>query len=614
MKYSELVGLYGQLDSTTKRLAKTYYLSEFLKKVSAEDVEAVILLIQGRVFPSYDERELGVANQLVIKAISTASGAQSAAIEKEWAKSGDLGKVAESLIKGKRQATLAATELTVKKVFDNLRKLTELTGQGSVDRKLQLIAELLSSAKGAEARYITRTILGQLRVGTGAGILRDAIAWAYFPKAVGNVFVKCHSCHKTVPPADSCVECGNKGALRPLINPDADEKSAREEYNQILGKIQTAYDLTNDFGVVARRAKTEGASGLDRVEIRIGTPIKVMLALKSETVEEALETVGRPAQCEYKYDGFRLECHRKGDRIWLYTRRLENVTRQFPDVVEYLRKYVKGDNYILDSEAVGFDPKTQKYVPFQNISQRIKRKYDIDKTARELPVEVNVFDILSYEGKNLTGEPFRKRRELIEKLVKDAERKIVVSKAIVTGSEAEIERFFKKARADGTEGLMIKNLDAPYQPGARVGYMLKFKKVMENLDLAIVAAEWGEGKRAKWLSSYHIACKGDDKLLEIGKVSTGLKEKREEGLSFGEVTELLKPLIVEEKGRYVVVKPKIIIEVAYEEIQKSPTYESGYALRFPRVIRNRSDEKSIHDINTLEDVERLYKTQKKAKG
>ncbi|MBI2581389.1 ATP-dependent DNA ligase [Candidatus Woesearchaeota archaeon] len=615
MKYSELVGLYGQLDSTTKRLEKTYYLSEFLKKTAADDIEPVILLVQGRVFPSYDERELGVANQLVVKAINVASGIASAAVEKEWAKTGDLGKVAEQLIKGKRQATLTAAELTVKKVFENLRKLTELTGQGSVDRKMQLIAELLSSAKGTEARYIARTILGQLRIGTGAGILRDAIAWAYFPKAVEKVFVKCGSCHKTVPPADSCAECG-KELGKEAKAAAAEIEAARGEYNKILDKIQTAYDLTNDFGVVARKAKTEGARGLGTVEIRVGTPIKVMLALKVDTVEEAFETVGRPAQCEYKYDGFRLECHRRGDRIWLYTRRLENVTNQFPDVVEYLKKHVKADSYILDAEAVGYDPKTKKYVPFQNISQRIKRKYDIEKTIEELPVEVNVFDILCYEGKNVVGQPFRKRREIIERMVKDAERKIVVSKAIITDKEAEVEKFFKEAKAAGTEGLMLKKLDAPYQPGARVGYMLKFKKVMENLDLAIVAAEWGEGKRAKWLSSYYLACRdhGHDKLLEIGKVSTGLKEKREEGLSFDEVTEMLRPLITEEHGRLVRVNPKVILEVAYEEIQKSPTYESGYALRFPRVIRNRSDEKGIGDINTIKDVERLYRQQKKVKG
>ncbi|MBI2143656.1 ATP-dependent DNA ligase [Candidatus Woesearchaeota archaeon] len=618
MKYSELAELYERLDSTTKRLEKTYHLSEFLRKASADEIGAVILMVQGRVFPSFDERELGVANQHLIKAISSASGTPTATVEKEWAKTGDLGKVAELLVKWKKQSTLAAAELTVKKVFDNLRKLTELSGQGSVDRKLQLIAELLSSAKGQEARYVVRTILGQLRVGTGAGILRDAIAWAYFPKAVEKVFVNCSSCHKIIPPADNCVECGkelSKEAKKAAVTSAAEgEESAREEYNIILGKIQQAYDLTNDFGVVAKKAKTEGIKGLENVEIKAGTPIKVMLALKAETVEEALETAGRPAQCEYKYDGFRLECHRDKDKIWLYTRRLENVTNQFPDVVECLKKHVKGDNYIMDAEAVGFDPKTQKYVPFQNISQRIKRKYDIEKTAEELPVEVNVFDVLSYEGKSFIKEPFKKRRELIERIVSSTKRKIVVSKAITADKEPEIERFFKQAKADGTEGLMIKKLDAPYQPGARVGYMLKFKKVMENLDLAVVAAEWGEGKRAKWLSSYYLACNSEGKLLEIGKVSTGLKEKREEGLSFDEVTELLRPLIAEQQGRYVKVKPKIVLEVAYEEIQKSPTYESGYALRFPRIIRNRSEEKGVDDINTLEDVERLYKTQKKMKA
>ncbi len=610
MKYSELVELYEQLDSTTKRLRKTYFLSEFLRKTPADDVEQVTLLVQGRVFPAYDEREIGVAGQLVIKAISSSAGVSAAAVEKEWAKSGDLGKVAESLIKGKRQSTLAYSDLTVRKVYDNLRKLTELTGQGSVDRKLQLIAELLSSAKGVEARYIIRTILGQLRVGTGAGILRDAIAWAYFPEAVEKVFVSCKSCHNTVPPADECMECG-----KPLEKAAKDEGEAREEYNIILQKIQTAIDLTNDFSLVAKKAKTEGASGLDRVEVKIGNPIKVMLALKVETVEEGLEAVGKPALCEYKYDGFRLECHRSGEKIWLYTRRLENVTAQFPEVVDHLKKYVKGDDYILDTEAVGFDPKTKKYLPFQDISQRIKRKYDIEKVAEEMPVEVNVFDILAYDGKTTTSLPLTKRRELIERMVKSTDRKITVSKSILSGNEKEIEKFFKQAKAYGTEGLMIKKLDAPYQPGARVGYMLKYKKVMENLDLVIVAAEWGEGKRAKWLSSYYLACTDKDgKLLEIGKVSTGLKEKREEGLSFDEVTELLRPLIVEQDGRYVKVKPKVILEVAYEEIQKSPSYESGYALRFPRVIRSRTDEKGVHDINSLEDIERLYTTQKKQKA
>ncbi|MAG15789.1 DNA ligase [Candidatus Woesearchaeota archaeon] len=577
MKYSELAEVYRQLSSTTKRLEKTEHVAEFLKKVHADETEEVVLLLQGRIFPAWDERELGVAAQLMAKAISLASGNEISSIKKEWKKTGDLGDVAENLIKGKKQHTLASSELTVKKVFSNLRKLAEESGGGSVDRKLQLIAELLSSSKGNEAKYITRTILGVLRVGLGEGTLRDSIVWANFMKVTDDM-----------------------------------DKEKREKYNSFVDAVQEAYDLTNDFAVVAKISKEKGVKGLKSVQIKIGKPIKVMLALKTENATEAFETVGKPASVEFKYDGFRLEIEKdeKGN-ITLFTRRLDNVVEQFPDVVEHVKKHVKGDSFILDAEAVGYDRKTMKYLPFQNISQRIKRKYDIDKIAKELPVEVNVFDILAYNGKNLLNEPFKKRREIIEKIVDDVKRKIRPAEAIVTDKEEKIEEFFKKAREAGNEGLMIKNLEAPYKPGARVGYMLKFKKVAENLDLVVVEAEWGEGKRSKWLSSYNLACRKYGKLLEVGKVATGLKEKPEEGLSFDEMTQMLKPLIVEEHGKHVKVKPKIILEVGYEEIQKSPSYSSGYALRFPRVIRNRTSEKNVNNINTLKDVEKLYEQQKK---
>ncbi len=578
MKYSELADVYEKLGSTTKRLEKTEHLAEFLRRVGADETEEVALLLQGRVFPAWDEREIGVASQLMAKAISIASGSDAKAVEKEWKKTGDLGNVAENLIKGKRQHTLSSSELTVRKVFSNLRRLAEETGHGSVDRKLQLIAELLTSAKGAEARYIARTILGELRVGLGEGTLRDAIVWAYFMKVTDDM-----------------------GA------------EDRERYNSYVDAVQQAYDLTTDFAVVARAAKEKGLKGLESVRITLGKPIKVMLALKADDLKEAFDTVGKPAQAEFKYDGFRLEIEKdeKGS-ILLFTRRLENVTSRFPDVVENVKKHVHAKSFILDAEAVGYDRKTARYLPFQSISQRIKRKYCIERMAEEFPVEVNVFDVLACNGENMIKEPFRKRRELVEKIVDNVKRKIRPTEAIVADREEEIEKFFAKSKEAGNEGLMIKSLDAPYKPGARVGHMLKYKKVMENLDLAVIGAEWGEGKRSSWLSSYDLACSGDGKLVEVGKVATGLKEKPEEGLSFGEMTKLLKPLIIEGEGKHVKVKPKIVIEVAYEEIQKSPSYSSGYALRFPRVVRNRSSEKSVKDINTLEDVERLYGQQKKA--
>ena len=273
---------------------------------------------------------------------------------------------------------------------------------------------------------------------------------------------------------------------------------------------------------------------------------------------------------------------------------------------------MKGKSFIIDSEAVGYDKKTGKYLPFQNVSQRIKRKYEIERMSSDFPIELNVFDIIYYEGKNLVNEEFEKRRKLLEKIVHQAPKKIVLSKSKLTSDKKDVEKFFREAVNAGNEGLMFKALNAPYKPGARVGYMIKFKALMETLDMVITGAEWGEGKRAKWLSSYVISCVDEDNnFAEVGKASTGLKEKEEEGLSFMEMTKLLKPLIISEKGKEVKIKPKIVIEVGYEEIQKSPTYASGFALRFPRVIQIRED-KGPQDASALDYIKKLYAGQKKS--
>lgn len=585
MQYNKLVEVYEALEKTTKRLEKTYIISELLKQTTAEDLPTIILLLEGRLFPTWDEREVGVASRIILKSISTASGIEISKIENEWKKTGDLGLVAENLIKTKKQATLHSSELSVKKVFTNLRELAELEGVGTVERKIQLIAELLTSAKPKEAKYITRTILGDLRVGVGESSIRDAITWAFFYDKIKLKYNK----------EENNIEIEN-----------------REEYNKYANAVQKAFDVTNDFSVVAETAKTKGLKGIENMSLLVGIPIKVMLALKVDTAEEGFERVGKPAELEFKYDGFRLQCHKKGNEIKLFTRRLENVTKQFPEVVQYIKNNVEGKELIIDSEAVGYSKKTNKYMPFQNISQRIKRKYDIEKLSRDLPVELNVFDIIYYNGKSYLNEPFRERRKLLEKIVKQEKKKIVLAKNLLTSNIKEVEKFYKEAIQLGNEGLMFKTLDAPYKPGARVGHMVKYKREAEGLDLVIVAAEWGEGKRANWLSSYTIACIDENgNFLEVGKVSTGLKEKDEEGLSFGKMTKLLKPLIIFEKGKEVKIKPEIVIEVGYEEIQKSPTYKSGFALRFPRVVRLRTMDRSAEDASTLDYIKELYKQQKK---
>ena len=586
MQYSKLVDVYEQLNSTSKRLQKTLVICDFLKEIEVDDMEHVMLLLEGRIFPSYESSDIGVASRLMLKSLAIAIGTSTEKIEAEWKKLGDLGLVAQNLSKTKRQATLKSTKLTTKKVFENLRKLTELGGQGAVDRKTQLISELITSANPSEAKYIVKTILGEMRIGLGEGTMRDAIAWAFFSDQIG-------------------IDRETDGGAIDIKN--------REAYKIYIDAIQSAYDATNEFALVARAAKAKGLEGLKHIEIRVGVPIKVMLSLKADSIEDAFEAVGNPMAAEFKYDGFRIQAHKdtKGN-IRLFTRRLEDVTTQFPDIVSSIRRNIGEKSFIIDGEAVGYDNKTKRYLPFQSISQRIKRKYEIQKMANDFPVELNIFDIMHLNGKNLINENFGNRREILEKIVYQEPLSIVLSKFKVLSQKSDVEKLFEESVGAGNEGLMLKSLGAPYKPGARVGYMLKLKSMMENLDLVVVGAEWGEGKRSKWLSSYTIACldSNEARFLEVGKVSTGLKEKNEEGLSFDKMTRMLNPLIIGEKGKEVTIKPKIVLEVGYEEIQKSPTYASGFALRFPRVIGSR-DDKSAQDASTLDYVTKLYYLQKK---
>ena len=583
MQYKDLVEVYGQLEKTTKKLEKTSILSKLFKKASEEDLKYLPFLLEGKIFTDYDERELGISSKLMVKIISSTTGAETSAVENSWKEEGDLGLVAEKLLNKSKQLSLRHENLTVKKILENLQKLPEFEGKGSQDRKIQLVSELLNNSFPIEAKFIVKTVLGELRVGIASGIIRDAIVWAFFDKEVGLEYKK----------DENSIE----------VN--------REAYKKIVDLVQHAYDLKNDFSEVAVMAK-KGIKYLEDTSINIGKPINVMLYQKAEDINDAFKTVGKPAAFEPKFDGFRLAIHKLNNEVILYTRRLENVTKQFPEVVSSIRKYTKGKDFILDSEAVGFDPETRKYFPFQMISQRIKRKYDIEEISRKYPMEVNVFDVLYCNGKSMLNEKFRDRRKLLRTIIpKDTDKKIRLAKQLITSDVKEAEKFFKESLKEGEEGVMAKNLEAIYKPGKRIGYGVKIKPVAENLDLVITAAEHGTGKRVKWLSSFYISCKDKEEFLEVGKVSTGGKEKEEQGLSFAELTRLLKPFITEEHGRRVKIKPKIVIEVGYEEIQKSPTYNSGFALRFPRIIRLRTDDKLPKDANTSEDIKRIYRKQKR---
>ena len=562
MKYSKLVKLYEDLSSTPKRLEKIRILSKFLKQLGEKNREVMYLLL-GDIYPEYDGRKIGISNQLTIKAISKSSGTETSEVVQIWKSVGDLGRVAEKLAQIRKQSTLHGQILTTEKVLTNLRKLPELEGKGTVAKKLSMITELLTSASPVESLYLIRTLIGDLRIGIKESTVREAMASAFFVR--------------------------NKETAK---------------------KIQDAIDRSNDLAEVFDIVRKKKIKDLEKISLEVGKPIKAMLAQKVKTIEDAFEKLGKPCAIEFKYDGFRLLIHKKGDEIILFTRRLENVTKQFPEVVEYVKKYVKGKSFILDSEAVGFDKKTKEYRPFQEISQRIRRKYDIEELQKKIPIEINVFDIINYEGKSLINEPFEKRTSLIKKIIKNHKYKIVHAKQIITGNVKKAKEFYKKALKNNQEGVMMKNLQAIYQPGSRVGHMLKIKPEEKDLDLVIVGAEYGTGKRHLWLSSFILACRDKEKFLKIGKMGTGIKEKAEEGVSFAELTKKLAPYIIKEKGKTVQIKPKIVISVTYQEIQHSPNYDSGFALRFPRFTALRSD-KSIKDIATLEEVKKDYDMQKR---
>jgi len=498
MRYKKLALLYDELSSTTKRLEKIDILSKFLEDLKEIDSD-IIYLIEGNIYPDYDERKLGVSNQLTIKAIAKAVGTTPDKVTKAWKKTGDLGEVARNLAKKKKQTTLFSTSvLTTKKIIDNLRTLPKLIGHGTVNKKLSLMTELLTHATPIEALYLTRTLIGDLRIGVQESSIKYSILKAFFKN--------------------------------------------NKEYEP---RLQRAIDRSNDLKLIFNISRHKKIKELDKVKMQVGKPIKAMLAQKSETIKEAFKQLGKPLAVEYKYDGFRLLIHKSNDKITLFTRMLENVTKQFPEVKDYIKKYVKGDSFILDSEAVGYNKKTKEYTDFQAISQRIRRKHNIDDLAKKIPIEINVFDILYYNGKSMLGDSFQKRSELVRKIIINHKYKIITSKMIITSNEKIVEKFYKKALKENQEGVMMKKLSAEYKPGRRVGHMLKLKPDTNELDLVITGAEWGTGKRSGWLSSLILSCKKGNKYLEIGKVGTGIAEKENDkgSLTFDKLTEILKPLI-----------------------------------------------------------------------
>jgi DNA ligase-1 len=564
MQYSKIVEVYEYLENTPARLKKIERMAELLKGTDVGILVEVTRLLEGRVFPSWSEEDFGIASLLMMKIIQATTGYSEKEINETFKKTGDLGLTAEKLISGKKQKTLFGKALTVEMVFENLRKLASVGGKGSQERKFSLVAELISQAKPGEAKYIVRTILKELRIGVASGVVRDSITRAFLG--------------------------------------DEDSKEA-------VKTVEWAWFVRPDYGEIARIAKERGMKGLRGVKLELGKPFRVLLAEKSPSLEDALNAFEKPV-VEYKYDGMRAQIHRRGERIWIFTRRMEDVTTQFPDLVDMVRKNVKPGNFVIEGEVLAIDRKTGKPLAFQSLSQRIQRKYEIERMVKEIPIQINLFDVVYLEGE-LFGKSMEERRGLLRRIVKESPGRFQFAKFIRTRDVGEAGKFYEESLKANQEGVMVKNLEATYHPGRRVaGGWLKVKPTMENLDLVIIGAVWGTGKRVGWMGSFILGCRDDGDFRECGMIGTGIKEKDPEGgVTFEGLTRLLKPHIESEKGSRVEIKPMVVVEVAYEEIQRSPTYSSGYALRFPRVVSIRRD-RSPDDIDSIERIDRLYQQQR----
>jgi DNA ligase-1 len=553
MEYQKLAQVYERLEVTPSKLEKTDIIAGLLRDTPDELLDIVPSLLMGRVFPDQSQLELGMGPGLLFDSICFIAGVSKDTLKDTIKEEGDVGNATEKLLRKKVQSSLFTKKLEVRELYEKFEKIAKSSGPKSQEKMKRILSDLLNSATPTEAKYITRTVLDELRVGVAEGLVRDAISLVF-----------------DVP------------------------KNA----------VERAYMITNDFGEVAKTAKAGGEDGLLELKMKIGVPLKPMLSQIAPGIEDVLEDIDEVA-FEIKYDGARIQIHKVGEKIKIFSRRLEDVTENLPDIVKCAKKGILEDA-IVEGEAVAIDPETRKPRAFQYMLKRFRRKYDIERMAKKIPFEVYLFDVLYAKGKSQIDEPFKKRRKVLENIIEPIEKKFELAEQLITSDTKEAEKFYNESLQMGHEGLMIKNQVALYIPGARVKHMYKIKPVMETLDLVIVGALWGTGKRAGWLSSYVLGAKSDEtgEFAEVGRVGTGVTEEQ-----LQEFTDVLKPLIEYESGGEVKLKPEVVVEVAFQEIQKSPQYDSGFALRFPRVMKVR-DDKSTNDADNLDRLKGLYEAQR----
>jgi DNA ligase-1 len=555
--FRDLAELCEKLEGMRRRTVMVGLVADFLKSLRPEEVEPAVSMVLGRPLPEQSRQKLEVSWATLSEIIRRLTGVEWEVFLRAFSETGDVGAAARIVFERgrvKRQALLFGRALTILEVRRSLELIAESSGPGSRERKERQIEALLSLASPLEAKYLVKIFIGEMRTGFSEGLMEQAVSKAF-----------------QIP----------------------------------FETVQWACMVMGDIGLVAETAKTMGLEGLLKVGFRVFRPVKLMLAQMAGNLEEALKEHGGKSAFEYKLDGARVQIHKKGGEVKIFSRRLTDVSESLPEIVETVRENVKAGEAILEGEVIAVDAAGNP-LPFQHLMRRFKRIREVEDMTWKIPVRLYLFDILYLNGESLIKLPYMQRRSLLA----ENAGKIPLTKQLVSGSLEEAELFLKEALTCGHEGLVAKKPESEYTPGIRGKNWLKIKPCLEPLDLVIVAAEYGYGRRRNWLSDYYLAARDGEtgEFYTVGKTFKGLTDSE-----IIEMTQRLKQLTIREDYRRVIVTPKIVVEVAYNEVQKSPKYKCGMALRFARITRVRED-KSPEEADTIQKVKEIYEKQFLKKG
>ncbi|MFQ6014668.1 MAG: ATP-dependent DNA ligase, partial [Anaerolineae bacterium] len=551
--FGHLAALGERLEQTSKRSELIELLAGFLQKLAPDEIGPGVRMVIGQVFPGWDTRILNMSWRAVAKVVDQLTEPDETQRKAIVAEAVDGGQGVQLLLERARLVPPEQPPLTILEVYRTFEEMAEAVGAGSRRRKEQLLRSLLVRATPVEAKYLVKNVLAEMRHGVGEGILLEAIAKA-----------------AKVPPEG--VRRGNM--------------------------------LWGDIGEVARAALVEGREGIEAASIRLFHPLKPMLAQTADDLSEAFRRHQGGLALEYKLDGARVQIHKRGEEVRIYSRRLSDVTRSLPDLVQLVRDGLRGDEAVVEGEAVAVDGRGRP-LPFQYLMRRFRRVRDVAAMVERIPLELYLFDLLYLDGYSFIDTPYKERwLALVE-----AAGSLKLVQRLLPRTVTEGETFAEEAYRAGHEGVIAKQLSSTYTPGLRGKAWLKLKHIL-SLDLVVVAADWGYGRRHGWLSNYHLAARDEASgdFLVVGKTFKGLTDDQ-----FQEMTEKLLALEVTRRRSTVFVEPWVVVEVLFNEIQASPQYKSGYALRFARIARIRED-KSVNQADTIQTVRQLYDKQFEFKG